>query len=251
MEVDLQGIFGLHLTWCAHLYSLTRTEHENRILIGSLKGPAKDKEPDLKTGKGGHMVVGQDGELVHKGFEVIQQVHDADPVPGHLGGVSWTDACQQTDISKSSITLRVLHTNSIYMSIGTEAPESIPYCGQQRCMFCFKRCLQWKKILIFGPEMAWIGTWIPFKTNAGPNHWSSSDQNNEHWWSEQWKLIAKEQMWKMFGGRLQRRKKTTEENIPAHQNDAWTCPWPFYMEDWTRLNGPSNRYRYELLCIMR
>ncbi len=40
------------------------------------------------------MVVRQDGELVHKGFEVIQQIHDADPVPGHLGGVSWTDTCQ-------------------------------------------------------------------------------------------------------------------------------------------------------------
>jgi hypothetical protein len=83
-----------------------------------------DKEPDLKTGKGGHMVVRQDGELVHKGFEVIQQVHDADPVPGHLRGVSWTDTCQQTEI-QTFLSPRVLHTNSIYMS-------QVP---RHRCLF--------------------------------------------------------------------------------------------------------------------
>jgi hypothetical protein len=61
------------------------------------------------------MVVRQDGELVHKGFEVIQQVHDADPVPGHLGGVSWTDTCQQTDI-KTRIP-KVLYVTESYIPI--------------------------------------------------------------------------------------------------------------------------------------
>jgi hypothetical protein len=27
---------------------------------------------------------------------------------------------------------------------------------------------------------------------------------------------------------------TIQEELSANQNDAWTCPQPFYMEDWTQ-----------------
>jgi hypothetical protein len=37
-----------------------------------------------------------------------------------------------------------------------------------------------------------------------------------------------EQMWKMKGGRPQQRKMMTKTR------DAWTCPWPFYIEEWTQ-----------------
>ncbi len=103
----------------------------------------KTKKPDLKAGKGGHMVVRQDGELVHKGFEVVQQIDDADPVPGHLGGVSWADSWQ-TDRDKdknykSFISLRVLYTISIYKSIGRYRYRGTGVCFLlwQRCTVCF------------------------------------------------------------------------------------------------------------------
>jgi hypothetical protein len=48
--------------------------------------------------------------------------------------------------------------------------------------------------------------------------------------TDQWRLIA---MWKMTGGRPQRRKIKKRDTVLAHYNDAWSCPGP-YMEDWTK-----------------
>ncbi len=108
------------------------------------------------------------------------------------------------------------NTSGPCLGSGTGSKRQINYGSTKLTTSDYERLNEWQKVVT-------KSKWLKAMRNS-----TESEQNKE-----QWSMATNSNGENVENGN-NGEKLCQKEEIPTHHNDAWTCTWPIYMEDWTQ-----------------